>query len=139
MKTSSDLNRVDRGSNSVSGTTFHGGQDTPVPRSRSRAVITALPLALALVLLVGCTGGPGDREDFIEVLRLDDGFNENEASCIADAVFDEYGEDNDALGKISGAESYEWLIGEEGVEGFEQFFPGVVADCTTVGPSPADE
>lgn len=117
-----------------SGSVDHGASRSPV-----RTAATVLALVGSILLLAGCTGGPGNREDFIEVLRLDDAFNESEASCIADAVFDEYGDDNDALGKISGAESYEWLIGEDGVEGFDQFFPGVVADCTTVGPSPADE
>jgi hypothetical protein len=139
MNTSSDLNRAGAGSNPPSGISASSVVASGTPRSRTRTVIAALLLALAGVLLAGCTGGPGDREDFIEVLRLDDGFNENEATCIADAVFDAYGEDDEALGKISGAESYEWLIGEDGVEGFDQFFPGVVADCTTVGPSPADE
>lgn len=117
-----------------SGSVDHGASRSPV-----LTAATVLALVGSILLLSGCTGGPGNREDFIEVLRLDDAFNQSEASCIADAVFDEYGDDNDALGKISGAESYEWLIGEDGVEGFDQFFPGVVADCTTVGPSPADE
>ena len=105
------------------------------PSKRRRPILASLVLALALVA-TGCTGGPGDRDDFIEVLTRDDNFNETEATCIADAVFDEYEEDGDALGKISGAESYEYLTGEDGVEGFDEFFTEVVSDCTAVGPTP---
>lgn len=133
MPTPSDLSRADDGFRPVRATIDRARM------SRIRIAATTLALVGAGLVLAGCTGGPGDQDDFVEVLRLDDGFTENEATCIADAVFDEYGEDADALGKISGAESYEWLIGEDGVDGFDQFFPGVVADCTTVGPSPADE
>jgi hypothetical protein len=100
-----------------------------------RRTLGVLVLSLA-ALATGCTGGPGDRDDFIDILTRDDNFNETEATCIADAVFDEYGEDGDALGKISGAESYEYLIGEDGVEGFDEFFTPLVADCTAVGPTP---
>ncbi len=92
---------------------------------------------LALVVS-GCTGGPGTQAEFVEVLMLNDNFNEVQADCIAEAVFDEYGEDNDALQKISGAESYEYLLGEDGVDGFGPFFDDVVTGCVTAGPSPSD-
>ncbi len=101
---------------------------------RRRGGVAAAFVATA-VLLTGCTGGPGDRDDFVDVLTRDDNFAANEAECIADAVFDRYGEDGDALQKISAAESYEWLTGAEGVEGFDEFFESTVTDCTAIGPS----
>jgi hypothetical protein len=105
---------------------------------RRRRAGVAVALAAVVLLVSGCGGGPGDKEDFVDVLMLDDNFNEAQATCIADAVFDEYGEDGDALQKISGADSYEYLIGEDGVEGFGPFFDGVVNACLAVGPSPDD-
>lgn len=124
-------------------------QITPRPATRLESTVPATPgiaggrrrrrvavgfVALAL-LLTGCTGGPGDREDFVDVLTRDDNFAANEANCIADAVFDRYGEDGDALQKISAAESYEWLTGPDGVAGFDEFFESTVTDCTAIGPS----
>ncbi len=103
-------------------------------RVRRRGGLVAALVAFGL-LATGCTGGPGDRADFVDVLTRDDNFAANEAECIADAVFDRYGDDGSALGKISGAESYEYLIGEDGVEGFDEFFESTVADCTAIGPS----
>ena len=102
-------------------------------RGRSFGLLASV-FALAL-LVTGCTGGPGDQDDFVDVLTLNDNFTEAEATCIAEAVFDEYGEDGDALSIISGAESYEFLLGEDGVEGFDDFFTGTVSSCTTVGPT----
>ncbi len=104
----------------------------PPVRRRGRLAATVVALA---VLATGCTGGPGDRSDFVDVLTRDDGFALNEAECIADAVFDRYSEDGDALQKISAAESYEYLTGSDGVDGFDEFFQGAVGDCTTIGPS----
>lgn len=106
-------------------------------RARRRAGLAATLVAVVFVA-AGCTGGPGNRDDFVEVLIRDDAFTANEAGCIADAVFDRYGEDGDALQKISAAESYDYLTGEDGVEGFDGFFDSTVADCTAIGPA-ADE
>ncbi|MDH4278507.1 MAG: hypothetical protein OEW83_10545 [Acidimicrobiia bacterium] len=106
-------------------------------RGRRRAGLSAVVVAFAL-LATGCTGGPGDRDDFVDVLTRDDNFAVNEAECIADAVFDRYGEDGNALQKISAAETYDYLTGEDGVEGFGEFFDATVTDCTAIGPS-ADE
>lgn len=95
-----------------------------------------MPIFLAApVLLAACGGGPGTEAQFVEMLSREGNLDATQAECIADAVFDEYGQDDDALGKISGAESYEWLIGPDGVEGFGPFYDGVVANCTTVGPT----
>ncbi len=109
----------------------------PAGRVRRRAGLVSSIVVLAFIA-TGCTGGPGDRADFVEVLTRDDNFAVGEAECIADAVFDRYGEDGNALGKISGAESYEYLTGPDGVEGFDEFFESTVNDCTAIGPS-ADE
>ena len=63
-------------------------------------------------------------------LTQNDTFNTAEAECIASAVFEEYGADEDALGKISGAVDYEDLSGTEGVDGFDTFFTRAVGACT---------
>lgn len=85
--------------------------------------------ALALGL-VACTGGPGSEEDLVNALTRDRTFTRGEATCIAENVFAEYGDDEEALGKISGADDYEDLSGTEGVPGFAEFFENVVAGCT---------
>jgi len=118
-------------------TTSHSAGTNPAATGpkRGRAFGLLVPVIALALLATGCTGGPGDEDDFVDVLTVNDNFTDAEASCIAEAVFDEYGEDGDALGKISGAESYEFLLGEDGVEGFDEFFTGTVSSCTTVGPS----
>ncbi|MDH3299681.1 MAG: hypothetical protein OES24_04160 [Acidimicrobiia bacterium] len=107
------------------------------PSARRRSGLMAVLVALALVA-TGCTGGPGDRDDLVDVLTRDDNFAVNEAECIADAVFERYGEDGNALQKISAAESYDYLLGPDGVEGFDEFFETTVTDCTAIGPSAGD-
>lgn len=91
-------------------------------------------LLLGLVATVlgvsACTGGPGDRDDLVAALTRDDTFAVAEAECIADAVFAEYGADEDALGRISGAVSYDELTGTEGVAGFDEFFSNTVSACS---------
>lgn len=90
-----------------------------------------LPSLLGLTLLVAaCSSGPGSREDLVAALTRDDTFTTAEASCIADAVFAEYGEDEEALSIISGAASYEEITGTDGVQGFEQFFDNAISACT---------
>lgn len=88
-----------------------------------------LGLAATVLGLTACTGGPGDRDDLVAALTRDDTFTTAEATCIADAVFAEYGMDDDALGKISGVGSYEELTGTDGVEGFDDFFSNTVSAC----------
>ena len=85
-------------------------------------------------MLAGCSEGPGSREELIEVLADDDAFSQVEAECVADAIFDEYGADDEALSRIS-AQSFEQLQGEDGVPGFDEFLVGAVNACTTVGPT----
>jgi hypothetical protein len=83
--------------------------------------------------LSACTGGPGDEEDLVAALTRDDTFSDGEARCIANAVFEEYGDDEDALGRISGAASYEDLTSSDGVEGFAETFEQFVRTCTNTG------
>lgn len=99
---------------------------------RSRKIL-GLGAVAAGLLLTGCSEGAGSQEELVEVLAREDGFTQVEAECIADAVFGEYGENDDALKKLS-AQSYEQLEGEDGVPGFDEFLTGAVGDCTTVGP-----
>ncbi len=99
----------------------------------------ALVAAVAALSLAGCTSGPGSQAEFVDVLTRDDAFTQPQAECLADAVFDEYGNDDDALGKISGATSYEFLTGEDGVDGFDEFLSAQVAECTTFDLQPAGD
>jgi hypothetical protein len=87
----------------------------------------------AIVLALGlsaCTDGPGNEDDLVTALTRDDAFTTAEAECIASAVFDEYGEDEDSLNKISGVANYEELSGPDGVPGFDEFFRRAVSACT---------
>lgn len=105
--------------------------------SSGRATTARLLAVLALVVLVavGCSSGPGSREDFVEVLTRDGSLTEEEGTCITDAVFDEYEADSEALGKISAAPDFAYLSSDEGVPGFAEFFEDTVARCSTVGPT----
>lgn len=91
-----------------------------------------IPLVAVGFVASACTGGPGSREDLIAALTRDETFTTEEAQCIANAVFDRYAEDEDALGQISGALSYEELTGPSGVEGFEDFFQNTVTACANL-------
>lgn len=88
-----------------------------------------LGLVATVLGLSACTGGPGDRDDLVSALTRDDSFSTAEAACIADAVFAEYGEDEDAIDKISGASSFDELTGTEGVAGFDEFFDNTISAC----------
>lgn len=93
-----------------------------------RAVGVALALSLSLA---ACGGrGPGDQEDLVSALTREGGFDQAQAECIAAAVFDKYGADEDALKKISGTGDYAALTGDGGVEGFGEFFDNTVDACT---------
>ena len=87
-------------------------------------------LAAAALALAACGGGPGNRDDLVTALTRDDTFSTPEAECIADAVFAQYGEDQEALGRISGARTFDELNGPEGVPGFDEFFENTVSACT---------
>ena len=108
-----------------------------VTSGRGGRVARPIAVLSALVFLVtGCTSGPGSQEDFIDVLTRDDAMSVEEATCISEAVFAEYADDEDALGKISAAPDFAYLESEEGVEGFSDFFDRTVQGCSTVGPTP---
>ncbi len=109
-----------------------------IDRSRpGRAKRTGLGLAVAAVALLaaGCSSGPGSQEDLVNVLVDTGNLSETEASCVADAIFDEYETDEDALGTISAAPDFEFLGTEEGVPGFPEFFDQTVQRCAAVGPT----
>ena len=95
----------------------------------------AASLALVALLAAACSSGPGTEAELVEVLMRDGSISEAEATCIGEAVFDEYGDDEDALGTISAAPSFEFLSTDEGVPGFRQFFEEAVEGCLTVGPT----
>ena len=88
-------------------------------------VLVGLPLVAA-----ACSGGPGSEEDLVNSLTRDDSFTQGEAECIAETIFGEYGENEEALNIISGASSFDEITGADGVEGFEEFFDNTVSGCT---------
>ncbi|MEM7337771.1 MAG: hypothetical protein AAF467_03925 [Actinomycetota bacterium] len=91
-----------------------------------------IPLVALSFVAAACTGGPGSRDDLVAALTRDETFTTEEAQCIANAVFDRYSDDEDVLGQISGAVSYEELTGTSGVEGFEEFFENTVTACANL-------
>ncbi len=101
---------------------------------KARASLLALVAASSLAL-AACSGGPGTQEEFVEVLQREDTFTEAEATCIADDVFETYGDDSDALDLLSGADTWADIAGEGGIEGFQSYYETLVSDCTTAGPS----
>ena len=91
--------------------------------------LTGVALALALALGACTGGGPGSEEDLVTALTRDDTFTTPQAECIANAVFNEYGDDETALGRISAAADFESLSGEDGVEGFAAFYDRALDTC----------
>lgn len=92
---------------------------------RFAAVLIALPLPLA-----ACGDGPGTEEDLVNALTREDTFTTDEARCIAGAVFDQYGADEQAIGRISAASDFATLSGENGVEGFAESYDRILSACT---------
>ncbi len=99
-----------------------------------RGPLVAVLAAVAL-LASACGGGPGSREDFNEVLTRGGSLTPEEADCISGEVFDRYGDDDDSLGKLSAAPDLAFLEGEDGIDGFTEFFDSAVESCLQVGPS----
>lgn len=105
---------------------------TPRGSSRWPALIAIVLFGL---LAAACSSGPGSQEEFVEMLVRDGTISEDQATCIAGAVFDEYENQGDALGLISSAESFEFLEGENGVPGFSTFLEQTVQGCVAFGPT----
>lgn len=113
--------------------TDRSDQSNATGRSGRRRILAVLaPFAL---FLAACSSGPGTEAEFVEVLTRNGNLTETEAACIADAVFDEYGADEDALGRISAAPDVEFLDSEDGVPGFTDFYRTAVGSCAQAGPS----
>jgi len=103
-------------------------------RVRTKSLVPVFVLVTVLGLTgSACSEGPGTEEDLISSLTRDDVFSEGEAGCIADIVFDEWGNDDDALAQISSAASYEDLIGPDGIDGFGDIFATAVKTCANLG------
>ncbi|MEM9562906.1 MAG: hypothetical protein AAGA93_09830 [Actinomycetota bacterium] len=104
-------------------------------RRRARLAGPVAAFCALALLATACGGGPGTQEEFNEILMRGDNLTADEADCISTAVFDEYGEDQDALGKLSAAPDIEFLDGPDGIPGFTEFFDSAVDGCLQVGPS----
>lgn len=89
-------------------------------------------VTVSVLLLTSCSqGGPGDEQDLADALSRDDVFTTEEAECIADKVFSEYGDDEDALKSISNVDDIAELeSGEDAVTGFSEKFQTFQEDCT---------
>ena len=91
-------------------------------------------LTVSVPLLTSCSfgGGPGDEQDLADALSRDDAFTVEEAECIADKVFSEYGDDEQALKSISDADDISDLeSGENAVDGFSENYETFQEDCTS--------
>ena len=110
--------------------------DARTTRSQRVRRAAALAAMVPLVLLVtACGGGPGSQEEFEAILTRGGNLTDEEAQCISAEVFAQYGEDAEALGKLSAAPDIEFLEGAEGIPGFSDFFDSAVGSCLQVGPS----
>ena len=93
----------------------------------------AIGLVALLVALPACSqdSGPGSEQDLVDALTRDDTFTQAEAECIANAVFTEYGTDEEALQRITRTDDYETLTGdgEGSVEGFGEVFDNAISAC----------
>jgi hypothetical protein len=106
----------------------------------NRSLSLSAPTRVAVGLLVMALGlsacsqdtGPGSESDLIDALTRDGTFEQDEAECIAETVFNEYGEDEDALQRITRTDDYDTLTGdgEDAVEGFGEFFDNTISFCT---------
>lgn len=73
-----------------------------------------------MLFLGACSTGPGDQADLEETLLLSDALTEEQASCFAEGIFGEYGENDEAIGLISNQTFAELLTEEaEQVEAIE--------------------
>jgi hypothetical protein len=99
----------------------------------ARSAGVTLPLTLTLALALGLSacggGGPGTEEELVTALTREDTFTQDEAECIASAVFDEYSADEEAIGRISAASDFDNLSGPDGVEGFAEFYDDTISAC----------
>lgn len=68
-----------------------------------------------MVLLGACSSGPGDQNDLEQALLLSDGFTQEQAECFAEGLFDEYGDNDQALSLIS-SESFDELLETEATQ-----------------------
>jgi len=98
-------------------------------RAKSLAPVLLLLAALALTASA-CSDGPGNEDDLISSLTRDDAFTQKQAECITKVVFDTWGDDDEILGRLSGADSYQDLAD---IDGFVTTFEGAIKACANVG------
>jgi len=96
-----------------------------------------------MVFLAACSSGPGSEADLAKALELSENIDSTEADCIAEKIFAECGNDQDALNKIS-SNTIEELNGEteeqkelaeknevdnKKLSGFSEFYDEALTAC----------
>jgi hypothetical protein len=95
---------------------------------RSRLSLAGVALGLVTVASA-CGASPGTEEEFAELLMREGTISQSQAECIADAVFQEYGDDDAVLTRLSFDDFETLTSGEDPIEGFEAFYDEAVQSC----------
>jgi hypothetical protein len=93
-------------------------------RSRVAALVAVTALALA-----ACASNDAKKSDITNAMT-DAGLEDVQAECIADGIWDEYGDDQDVINDIASAAEV-----DEFPEGTEQTVNEVLDDCLGNSPS----
>ena len=101
-------------------------------RSRIAALVAVAALALA-----GCSSNDAKKSDITNAMT-DAGLDNDQAQCVADGIWDEYGDDQDTINEIAGAADP-----SDFPKGTEQTIDQVLNDClgnstSTDTTAPAD-
>lgn len=87
-------------------------------RSRIAALVAVAALAVA-----GCSSNDAKKSDITNAMT-DAGLDDDQAQCVADGIWDEYGDDQDTINDIASATDP-----ADFPEGTEKTIDGVLGDC----------
>jgi|RhiMethySRZTD1v2_1073278.scaffolds.fasta_scaffold03289_15 hypothetical protein len=93
-------------------------------RSRFAALVAVAALAVA-----GCSNNDAKKSDIVNAMA-DAGLNDDQSQCVADGIYDEYGDDQDTLNDIASASEP-----SEFPDDTQPTIEGILDDC--LGSSPA--
>ena len=93
-------------------------------RSRFAALAAVAALAVA-----GCANNDAKRSDIVNAMT-DADLDDAQADCIADGIYDEYGDDQDTLNDIASASEPSDFPGDS-----QEVIDGVLDDCLGSSPS----